>query len=135
MGIQKAIDELVDYVGDVHRQTISPDTITMARKALELQSEINKLCIREFVDKLIIQLNEEKKFDPCRNTNCDKCPYTKGCYEGELAHKVSIDNIIEIVNKLVKEFCAEDNNSQEDGNGSALIKLAREAVEQSEKEC
>lgn len=125
MEIQKAIDELVDYVGDVHKQTISLDTITMARKALESQSEISKLSIRDFADKLIFELNEEKKYNPCRTTNCNECIYTKGCYEGELAHKVAIDNIIKIVNKLVEEFNVKDSDSQE----SVLSKIVREAQE------
>lgn len=34
---QEAINELVDYVGDVFKTTISFDTVTMARKALEKQ--------------------------------------------------------------------------------------------------
>ena len=107
MEIQKAIDELVDYAGDVHKQTLSPGTVTAARRALELQSMINKFCkanVRDFADKLIVKLNEEKNLNPCRNTDCNDCPYTKGCYEGEQAHKVAVDNIIDVVNKLVEEF-------------------------------
>lgn len=41
---EKAIKELEDYVGDVHKQTISFDAVTIARKALELQISMKKHC-------------------------------------------------------------------------------------------
>lgn len=60
--------------------------------------------MREFVEKLISKLNEEKQSNPCRNTQCKDCTYTKQCYEGEQSYKVGVDNIIEIVNKLAEEY-------------------------------
>ena len=60
--------------------------------------------MKEFIDKLISMLEEEKQSNPCRNTQCKECKYTNECYEGEKCYKVGVDNIISIVNQLAEEY-------------------------------
>ena len=60
--------------------------------------------MKEFIDKLISRLDEEKQENPCRNTQCKDCKYTNECYEGEKSFKVGFDNIEAIVNELAEEF-------------------------------
>lgn len=60
--------------------------------------------MKEFTKKLIGRLEEEKKLNPCRNTQCKVCKYTNNCWEGEMSFKVEIDNVVEIVNELAEEY-------------------------------
>lgn len=66
--------------------------------------------MKEFIDKLIERLEEEKQSNPCRNTQCKECKYTNKCYEGEMCYKVGADNIISIANELAEEYinCSTD---------------------------
>lgn len=63
---------------------------------------------KQFVEKLTKWLEREKESSPCKNIKCTECKYTNKCFEGEMAFKVEIDNIINIANQLAeedKEFC------------------------------
>ena len=60
--------------------------------------------MKEFIEKLIGRLEEEKGENPCRKIRCRECQYTNICYEGEQSEKVAIDNAISIVNQLAEEY-------------------------------
>lgn len=61
--------------------------------------------MKEFIEKLIGRLEEEKQQKPCRNiTQCKNCKYTNMCLEGEQSNKVAIDNAIEIAKELAEEY-------------------------------
>jgi hypothetical protein len=78
--------------------------------------EIERRCnMKEFVEKLIGRLEEEKESSPCRNTQCKECKYTNQCYEGEMCYKVCIDNIKEIVNQLAEENGKDTNVTTNNG--------------------
>ena len=65
--------------------------------------------MKEFIEKLIERLEEEKVKNPCRNIKCRECQYTGNCYEGEQSKKVAIDNAISIVNELAEEYNPKTN--------------------------
>ena len=71
--------------------------------------------MKEFVEKLIGRLEEEKESSPCRNTQCKECKYINQCYEGEMCYKVCIDNIKEIVNQLAEEYGKDTNVTTNNG--------------------
>ena len=60
--------------------------------------------MKEFIEKLIGRLEEEKQTNPCRNTQCKDCKYTNECWEGEKCYKVGVDNIVSIVNQFAEEY-------------------------------
>ena len=86
---QGAINELLDYVGDEFKTTISFDAVTMARKALEKQipkkpEEIYKAVCCEDIE----AYGEDALFGYCPDCNNLQCNVWNSEYCGDCGQKL-----------------------------------------------